>query len=641
MFSSNAKYELHLETHMPNNAGGKYNVKVFKCDACILAFISEDTFAVHKEKNCKGGENINKTFSNEANDEGAVQDSSDVGQDIRSISQDDMTQDGTDAVQDSNDTSLNISDVKKDLDDEQNDEVMLFRTVAVQNSKIGTKKTQKRGRKRVPKQLYACEVCNYAHTGIKGLLDHFETMSHEAKLCEANGEEKSFQCVRCWEKFYTNRLLDAHLEKHVQTQQEFKICAFCDAQVLRDEYKEHCKNAGHEDLVQQKTFGFKCNICDKVMMSSTSLADHKYIHTGQRPHKCPMCSFRSRRKGDIAIHIKRHLGIKPFKCDQCDATFVKKSSLKRHLGTHLGKDRPRDIKCDLCDATFFNRVILRIHHRNVHQMEKPRFYCDVQGCTHGCRSHSELRAHKRTHTKDRPFLCTTCGKTTASRKAMTIHQRIHTGDKPFKCTYEGCSYAARFDSHLRRHILVHTGAKPYKCPHCDYRSNVQENLRKHIKNSRKHKGMKMYKCNRCNEWEGDTMKEMINHIRGDHGVYVKRLDVANETGIFQKNVLVESANSEKEEPPVAESSNVIDDAGSSESNELDIINIPLMQGDTQGGLGYEQMENEELRIAERDVVEEHRDLMNPVSQARTQQLVVKLEERVGDIFNSLMAGGLG
>ena len=383
------------------------------------------------------------------------------------------------------------------------------------------------------------------------------------------------------------------------------------------------------------------------MTSASSLVDHKYIHTGQKPHKCPMCSFSTRRKGDITIHIKRHLGIKRFKCDQCEATFVKKSSLARHIETHE-KNRPRNIKCDICDATFFNRVILRIHHRNIHQRQMPTFFCKFEGCTHGSNTQSELKQHMRSHTKEKPHLCTMCGQRTATRKAMTIHQRIHTGDKPYKCTYEGCSYAARFDSHLRRHVLVHTGAKPYKCPHCDYRSNIQENLRKHIKNSRKHKGMKMYKCNRCDEWEGDTMKEMINHIRSDHGIYVKRLDIANQTGIFQKDVLQGSANAETEPDSIEQSEDMREDAGSSESAELDIVSLPLMQGDTvQSGLSnYEQASNEGLSVTQRDIeVEENRDLMNPVAlgtqQARTQQLVVKLEERVGDIFNSLMAGGLG
>ena len=615
VFLANDSFDYHTERHKLHQLA---KPEGFNCDSCLYSFLSEELLTRHKEMNCKGG---NRTDGQENNS--------------------------------------NLENLDVDVNDEDYD------------PEDEGKRSKYSGRKPPGRRVYPCEICDVVHKTKKSLMEHCETMGHEAKVCEAQGKGKIFQCERCWVTFSTIRLLDAHLEKHTQTQQEYKICVFCNETVLRDQYKEHCKQAGHEEMPQPKISGFKCDVCDKVMMTSASLADHKYIHTGQRPHKCPMCPFRARRKGDISIHVKRHLGIKPYKCDQCEAAFVKKSSLARHKDSH-DPNRARNIKCNLCDATFFNRVILRIHRRNIHNTDAPKIRCQEKGCTHACRTQSELKAHMRRHAKVKPWLCTTCGKTTASRKSLKIHQRLHSGDKPYKCTYEGCTYAARFDTHLRRHTLIHTGEKPYKCPHCPYRSNVQENLRKHIKNSRKHKGMKMYKCNRCNEWEGDTMMEMVNHIRRDHGVYVKRLDVAKETGILQKSSGAQAAENEAVES--GEGTGRVDDTASTSSTELDIVNLPMMEGDVQNNEGnYEQQggidagatyqHGDSSPGGEQDGGQQGELVISatlqpqgrqqggqlvmsstplqPQGRQQGGQLIVKLEERVGDIFNSLMAGGLG
>lgn len=49
------------------------------------------------------------------------------------------------------------------------------------------------------------------------------------------------------------------------------------------------------------------------------------------------------------------------------------------------------------------------------------------------RQQPDLNYHMRTHTKEKPYQCTICGKTMTMQSHLVQHMRIHTGERPFKC----------------------------------------------------------------------------------------------------------------------------------------------------------------------------------------------------------------
>ncbi|XP_055610174.1 zinc finger protein 62-like [Uranotaenia lowii] len=345
---------------------------------------------------------------------------------------------------------------------------------------------------RVKNNELSCDLCKRSYENEEALVRHRKYFT----------QEQAYRCSTPYCKFKTKDLLEIQLHVssddldpvHIDELQVFFAksrrpgrarCCLRTCQQQFDSYEDLLEHAGveHNNIQQANIITLNadaaehfCSVCFKGFLSHGKMKRHETIS-----HAVP--------------------------CHKCGRTYLTKT-LEMHLFSCSMNDI-NEMVCEICAKVLPNEKLLRLHqkeHSAVPVSRKPKVPCEVCGKSV---VKYVMEKHMNQHMNIRQFACKLCPKSFYDPIVLRNHlTQTHSNERKFACR-EGCDIRYKYPGDRDRHEkIVHLGEKPWECEVCQSTFIRERDLRLH---QRKHTGLRMYPCFKCNE-SFDAKAQLMDHV---------------------------------------------------------------------------------------------------------------------------------
>ncbi|KAM3587575.1 uncharacterized protein V6R79_009266 [Siganus canaliculatus] len=399
--------------------------------------------------------------------------------------------------------------------------------------------------------VYTCHVCNKKFNWEAALARHLKTHSDDqgANKCSESPEEGEEAAQSGSEAPVTSAELNS--QRQVQSSQRPTTQPRCSTPELSDKVISvvNIRTSGRKRKptmkIQVINLQKRMRAKRKEEMTRTnppelkplplSCAEHSYgssmvsqdstecpvADDSSAAFSCPTCSFQHSDQAEVQQHIdKVHRvqteedtpALQPltdeggrFSCPDCDKTFRFQSLLKAHRRIHTGE---QPFLCPQCGRRFSFKQSLE-RHKQTHKSGR-KYECLI--CGQLFKSVVALKEHKNTHMENGEYLCSECGRA-FTWSALVRHLKTHGKDAEqvehsFQCPH--CELRFSCASYLSRHLQTHREERVHAC-NCGKSFAYRAALTAH---QRTHQRERPHTCTQCGKgflYKGGLLSHMKIH----------------------------------------------------------------------------------------------------------------------------------